>query len=644
MELPVARVLVDVGLAHLDRPFDYRVSAEQDAVAVPGSRVRVRFAGQDVDGYLLERVATSDHPGRLAPIRRVVSAEPVLTPAVAALCRAVADRYAGVLSDVLRLAVPPRHARVEKETWAPSKPPEEPVGGSSAEGWDGLVGGRALLRRIRAGEAPRAVWAAVPGTDWPATLSDLVESAVASGRGALVCLPDVRDVRRLADRLGQSWVSPVTVTLTADLGPAPRYRAFLRVVRGDARVVVGTRAAMFAPVRDLGLAVVWDDGDDLHAEPRAPYPHPRQVLALRAGLEEAAYVCGGFAMTAEGAALVESGWAQPVVGTRSAVRAGAPRIHVTGESEDEQLRDPAARAARLPSLALETARDGLRSGPVLVQVPRGGYLPALACVRCRHPARCGRCHGPLALRSRQQRIAVCGWCGQPALRWRCAECGADRYRAPVVGSRRTAEELGRSFAGVPVVSSSAGQVRETVADRPALVVSTPGAEPVAEGGYAAALLLDTWLTLSRPGLRTAEEGLRRWFNAAALVRPADAGGRVVVVGDPAVRQVQALVRWDPQGAAERELAERRAARLPPVARLAVVSGPAEEIDRVQDTLSPDLEVLGPLAVDADSARLVVRVPPAQREALSRALKVLQATRSARKLPHLRVEVDPVELG
>src|SRR5689334_12949349 len=92
---PVARVLVDLPLAHLDRPFDYAVPASMSEAAVAGVRVKVRFAGQDVDGFLVERRATSDHPGRLTPLRRVVSAEPVLSPAVATLTEAVARRWAG---------------------------------------------------------------------------------------------------------------------------------------------------------------------------------------------------------------------------------------------------------------------------------------------------------------------------------------------------------------------------------------------------------------------------------------------------------------------------------------------------------------------------------------------------------------------
>ena len=125
--LPVARVAVDISLAHLDRPFDYLVPASMDATAVPGCRVRVRFAGQLVDGYLLDRADTSEHQGRLARLERVISPEPVLTPEIFDLARMVADRYAGTLADVLRLAIPPRHATAEREAPQPSAAPRAPA-------------------------------------------------------------------------------------------------------------------------------------------------------------------------------------------------------------------------------------------------------------------------------------------------------------------------------------------------------------------------------------------------------------------------------------------------------------------------------------------------------------------------------------
>jgi primosomal protein N' (replication factor Y) (superfamily II helicase) len=490
----------------------------------------------------------------------------------------------------------------------------------------------------------------LPGPGWVEALGDAVLATLDGGRGSVVCLPDQRDVRRLADALRarlseRDGGADEVAVVTAELGPSARYRAFLRVLTGASRVVVGTRSAAFAPVHHLGLVSVWDDGDDLHAEPRAPYPHVREVLAARAHLEGAGLLVGGFARTAEAQHLVDSGWAHPLVAPRDAVRAAAPRIHVTGETDSELDRDPAARRARLPHRALAVARSALESGPVLVQVPRAGYLAALACVRCRQPARCEHCQGPLAL-AQGQRFAGCRWCGRAANRWHCRYCGADRFRAPVVGSQRTAEELGRTFPKVPVVSSTGGQARDHVDARPALVVATPGAEPPAEGGYAAALVLDTWLTLARPDLRTSEESLRRWLGAAALVRPAGDGGSVVVVGDPAAAPVQSLVRWDPAGAAERELADRASTRLPPVARVATVTGPADALDDLVRGLDlpAGAEALGPVPVDEESARLIVRVPHAVGGDLSRALRQGQAARSARKLTHLRVQVDPTELG
>ena len=118
--LPVAQVAVDVSLAHLDRPFEYLVPEGLSEAAMVGCRVRVRFAGRLTSGFLLSRTAEAEHEGRLGYLERVVSPEPVLTPEVAGLARAVADRYGGTLADVLRLAIPPRHAAVEAATRKPA--------------------------------------------------------------------------------------------------------------------------------------------------------------------------------------------------------------------------------------------------------------------------------------------------------------------------------------------------------------------------------------------------------------------------------------------------------------------------------------------------------------------------------------------
>ena len=629
---PVARVLVDLPLAHLDRPFDYLVPAKDTDSVRPGVRVKVRFAGQDVDGFVVERTDTTDHTGQLAPIRRVVSPEPVLAAEVATLAGAIADRYAGTRADVLRLAVPPRHATTEKE---PSRPaPPAPTADPARDAWLGYDAADAFLTHLARGGSPRAVWTAGPGADWPRALAEAAATAYAAGRGVLLAAPDHRDVKRLSQALTDVLGKGHHVTLTADKGPAARYRDFLAVSRGHVKIVVGTRAAAFAPVHDLGLVAMWDDGDDLFAEPRAPYPHTREVLLTRAARQDAALLLGGFACSVEAQHLLATGWAAPLSLPREEVRARA-QVQVVEAGEREH-------GARIPHAVHEAIKRALAEGPVLVQTPRQGYLASLACERCRTPARCRTCQGPLRLPGPTQ-PPLCAWCGTVDHAWACPSCGHRGLRAPVLGDTRTAEELGRSFPGTTVRTSSADAVAASVGRSAAIVVATPGAEPVAEGGYAAIVLLDTWLWLARADLRAGEEALRRWLGAAGLVRP---GGHVVAVGDPGQAPLQALVRWDPVGYAEREAAARAEAHLPPASRVATLEGDPGAVDDLLTLLQlPEVaDVLGPVPHGEEGeCRVVIRVPRAGGAALSAALVEVQRLRSARKLDPVRVQVDPAVL-
>ena len=653
LSVPVARVLVDTGLVHLDRPFEYLVPEELDEAARPGVRVKVRFAGRDRPGYVVERSDVAEHTGRLAPIRTVVSDEPVLTPQVLELAQRLAARQAATTGDVLRLAVPPRHARAEKALPADPPSPAEAAGDEDAEGgtppsvdvpevWSGYRAGAAWWSRVAAGESPRAAWLASPsrpaGYDWPVAIAEAARGALASGRGSVIVVPDQRDVTRVDAALTEVLGPDQHVRLTADQGPQARYTAWLKVLRGHVRVVIGTRAAAYAPVRDLGLVAWWDDGDDLHLEPRSPYVHVRDVLLARADIEDAAVLVGGLTVSTDVAALVEAGRVHLVGGSIS--RREAPRVIVAGEGADEERDGPGARA-HIPSSAHRAASAGLKDGPVLLQVPRRGYLPAMSCASCRAPARCPECRGPLALPS-PDRAPECGWCGRSPRGFVCPHCDGDRLRAGIIGARRTAEEIGRSFPGTRVITSGAGEVHESVGPEPAIVVATPGAEPVAESGYAAVLLLDAWASLDRPDLRAAEEAVRRWFGAAALCRPWTDLGTVVLCGAPShvtIPPVEALVRWDPQWFAGRELAERTELSLPPTTWTAEVVTHRKRVEAIEHAVrgvAPQAELLGPLPVPVteDRRRLVLKAPFADGPIIAAALKDVRAGESARKEPEL----------
>ena len=508
----IARVAVDVPLPHLDRLFDYAVPDELAAVTRPGVRCRVRFAGKLRDGFVVEVADTTEVTGKLAPLERVPSDEVVLTPEVVRLVRAVADHWCGTFSDVVRLAVPPRHATTEAAS-PPDHPPPH-LDAALPRVLGRYPGGAGFLEALALGRPLRAVWTPVAVRaalgDGLGGILDAVAATLSAGRGAIVVVPDADTLRLLEARCAELFGVGSFVVLTAEPGPAVRFRRFLAASRGRVPLVIGTRAAVYAPVRNLGLVAVWDEGNDLHAEPRAPYPHTRDVAALRASTEPCGLLLAGHGRSAEAQALVERAWVGDLVLDPATARREGPVVRVAADHESALLRDPDARAARLPHPVFDTLRAGLASGPVLVQVPRSGYVAGVACQACRAIARCPACGQGLRGESGDGGLTLtCVSCGPLLTSWRGPECGDSRLRAPRVGVTRTAEELGRAFPQVRVVPSWGGHVVPAVDDAPQLVLATPGAEPEAPGGYAAAVLLDADALTTRPDLRAAEEALRR---------------------------------------------------------------------------------------------------------------------------------------
>lgn len=680
---PVARVRVDSTLPQVDRTFDYRVPAELSEDAVPGARVRVLFNGHELTGYIEERAATTDWTRTsLLPLKSVLSRVPSVAPEIFVLAEALADRYASTVANVLRLAVPPRIAALDKKyapllpgyesaylgdsapvstSDAPEHAESEHVASESAESepstvstasiatassaaasnatdlyaWLATPGapapfvldppalnpdapdaasvfsdyenGAEFIEDVAAGAATRAVMTVLPGHlehTWADVLATALAAAATSGRGAIAVVPTAKNLDLLEAALAERLPADSFVRLSSDSTPHTRYHGFVKARLGQVPVVIGTRAAAYAPVANLGLVVCWDDGDSSLVEQRAPYCHARDVLLLRASAENTAALFAGFSMSSEAARLVRTRWASHVRAPRALVRDYSPRIFSTG-SEFELARDPLAAMARIPHLAFEHARRALARGPVLVQVARSGYIPSFSCERCRMPARCGECSGPLSVASGSS-VPSCSWCGHLAQQWRCSECGFTHWRYSAAGATRTAEELGRAFPNVPVISSAGDHVRASVGPEPALVVATPGAEPVAFGGYAAALLLDADKMLRFDSLRAPEAALRRWLNAAALVRPAALEGTVVTTASPSPVE-QALVRWDPAWFARQELEERAQTGLPPAVRTAAVTGAEADVrafmeeflgsSALPERVREQLRIVGPVPLD-----------------------------------------------
>ena len=365
----------------------------------------------------------------------------------------------------------------------------------------------------------------------------------------------------------------------------------------------------------------------------------------RCTVEGAGLLVASFARSVKAQALVRSGWAVSLDPVPGALRDATPRVHLHGTTEAE--REGASGHMRIPQAALRMIRQGLRDGPVLIQVAASGYWPTVVCRRCGERARCRHCSGPLAVGSGGE--ATCSWCARTSQSWRCPHCAGTELRAARVGSTRTAEEIARNLPDASVLESSAAhRISRQLPSRPTVVVATPGAEPDVDGGYAAAIILDAHALAGRAELWAPEEAARRWLNALSLVRPGHPG---LVVGTIPDALGQTLVRWAPTDYADRLLDEREALGFFPATTMVALDGPAAQVRQVAEQVIREggAELVGTVVRPAtrqgeeNEVRTLVRTPLAGAASMLAVLTDIRRSRSARKVPLVKMSVNPPEL-
>lgn len=588
----VAQVLLDSALPQLDHLFDYAVPEDLSAQLLVGQRVRVPFRTQNrrSHGYLVGFSDHSDFGGELQPIAEIVSPVPQLSTDVFRLARAVADRAGGSASDILRLAIPQRMVRAEKQHLAagaaiadPPNPDFEPS--DDERTLVELLGAGARLA-ITASHGPSRLATGEWVGGWAVRLARAALAIHAEGRSVILVAPDYRDVDQLGDALA-SLGHTSTVRVDSRQSGSARYAAFLRALDEEPRIVLGNRSAIYAPAHRLGAIILWDDGDPLLAEPLAPYVHARDAALVRSEQCGAGIVFASHARSIEVQRLIDIGYIQ--------AESTPPRRTRIITAEAVASDEPSI--GRVPEFAARVIRDGLQQGPVLVQVATPGYAPVAACATCGERARCAVCAGPVGFRGRF--AAACRWCGEQVATWRCKECGSQHLSQRGAGSQRTAEQFQQQFPGVRVVLSDGEHPHERVDSRSAVIVATRGAEPIAAGGYRAIVLLDAERLLSIESLRAAEDCLRWWENAAALGAPE--ARCLLASGTGPV--VQAFLTGRTEEWLRNELQQRRQLRYPPAVRVASVTGGRSEVERAITALGTlrGVDVLGPAPLASGDA-------------------------------------------
>jgi primosomal protein N' (replication factor Y) len=585
---------------------DYWIPDELDDQIVVGGRVRVplgKGGSRLIDGFVVGIVNQSTAGVSLAEIDSVLGSMPVLTPALWELVRAVSDRNCGSAAEVLRVAIPKRGVRAEKGR---SIPPRT------------ASGTRPSSRRALALSAGVCETEAGPTTQGFHDIADLVRSA---NGGVIVVVPDWRDLALLSRALGD------TPHLVFDSSgtPSERYTRYLDVLSGNATIVIGTRAAVYAPVVDLELLVVVDESDPLLEEPHTPYVHARDAAVVRNSLEGGELVFASVTPSVESARFIDMGFIEP-----SDERATRPRIVLANDTPDEGF----SSRARIPGSAWAIVREALSRGPVLVQVSRPGFTPQVVCASCRTPHRCGQCRSLLS--GNREGTVLCRTCGLTPIGLICGHCSGREVSWSGNGSVRTAEELGRAFPGVPVIVADGEHRTLEIPRRPSLVIATRGAEPIVSGGYESVMIVDGDKELQRPGLRTTENCLRWWGHAASLAAT-DAPVILANVEGGFASQFSTN-QWE--AIVETELRDRRALGFPPATRAIAVRGTVNDLQSVRNFDEVKRHrVMGP-AADGETFRIVIladyRSAP---EAISAIRSHLVATSSAR----VRVHCDDLSI-
>ena len=603
--LPVARVRVDTGVFHLDQLYHYSVPEKLSELIVPGVRVQLPFGNRETEGIVVDRVVNPEKAGTLKAITKVLSPHPVATSTTFDLIDRAAEFYCCNPWDLLRSAIPPRVATVDKELQVVDQP------SSSAK-----------AKRTSSYES------FIPFSPPHEQIGEIVAEFNRLG-SVLIVAPDERDVDKLIVNLSGRFDN--ILKLSSASTREERYRNFLLSMRLEFSVVVGTRSSIFTPVRNLAAIIIYKESSPDHFEVRSPGWNSSTIARMRAEKEGVVLVLTGFA---------------PSVRVANEIDARTIKFNNQRRQVNVQAFTPTD-GTLLPGRIFSEVKKALKNGPVLFVAPRKGYGNALLCAHCRNIALC-KCGGRLSVASKGL-APTCVHCGTGFPTWRCNYCDRDKQYLAGRGIDRAAEEISRAFPGFPVVISAGDVIKESVDSKPALVLATPGAQPYVQGGYAAVVVLDAIRFFSHTDVNGQERARELLFETASMV---NVEGQVLLVLVDSHPIVAAIARWNIAPLLKRELTERVELMLPPSVMSAVLVTEQSSAPAIVSGLKKALEdarlpsstrIFGPTILAKGLAKIVVHVSHEQSSDLTKFLHVLQKKRSISKKDLFTLRIDPYSL-
>jgi primosomal protein N' (replication factor Y) len=609
----------------LARPFTYEVEdgvGKGAIVTVPFGRRRARAVVVGVEEEPPDGIETR-------PVERVVGRVP---PALVDLALWLADYYGSTPARALAL-VAPETPRRRKEQPPPAE--RQALAGESEPA--SLSGGqRAAVERIAAGGGPFLLYGAT-GSGKTEVYLQACAAMLARGLGAIVLVPEIALAPQTVGRVRARFGDRVAV-LHSGLTDAERRDERERIAAGEARIVVGARSAIFAPVPALGLIVVDEEHDASYKQDSDPRYDARTIAAKRAALEGAVAVFGSATPRPESWARLE----RLELGGRLA--GPLPPVQVV------DLRREAGYPLSAPLLA-ELRQTADRGGKAILLLNRRGVAPALHCRACGATIRCPNCDVALVLHGDES--LLCHHCGhsEPSP-GTCPTCGSAELARLGAGTQRLERELAQNFPELELIRLDAdtaakpellaAALRRFATARGAVLLGT---QMVAKGhhfaGVALAAVVDADTALGLPDFR-AEERTFQLLTQLAGRSGRDAPGRVLVqTFQPDARPIAYAARHDVPRFLAEELDRRRELGYPPYRHLIRIvvagpdpAGPARALEELRagiegaDLLGPAplLRLRGrhraqlvaktdrPRSIAAQAARLLAAAAPAMRRA------------------------------
>jgi primosomal protein N' (replication factor Y) len=603
---PYARLWVDTGVFHLDDVYDYAVSEDLAESIDVGIRVQVPFNGREVEGIVLERCENTQITGTIKPITKVLSIHCVADEKSLQLISKVAQHWCTNPFDIIRSAVPPRIARVDKSI---------------------LMRGQVLERNIL-GEGHLSYVAFTTLTPPETLFASQIVTALAQG-SVLVIAPDESDVIAISESISKLGENALRVDSSQPR--EVRYENYLKAMRVDKGIVIGSRSAIFTPVNNLATIFVYKESSHEHYEIRSPGWNVRDVAFLRREIEHLNLVFTGYVPSLEISRLIED--------KEMSYHNQISRLEVKDFFSSD--------GALLPGRIFLDIRKALAAGPVLFLIARKGYGNALVCAHCRNIAMC-TCGSRLNVSSKDA-APSCPVCLQRYPEWSCKYCQHQKKYVAGRGIERAAEEISRAFPGFPILLSYGDVIKKEIDRKAAIVIATPGATPKVTNGYSAVVILEGIKFFSHPDLRAQERARELFFETAAMV---SATGSVLLCIDQTHPIVSALMRWNPALMIQTELAERQEIPLPPFVTSFVITGPVDESAALVSGLHKAIadqripvstRIFGPIPLEKFKSKIVVYCLTKDSQTLTSFLHELQRRRSIAKKEHLIIRVDPYSL-